>query len=123
MKRAIRTQRSTTSRKEFIAKRIADLSDQKKMIDKELSTLKGEVPKHFAVGERCGRVVLNEVNYKIITDKMKRKLEEDGVWEDIMADPSVDMKKLDALIKSCPHYKDLLEFDPKPKVEVKKADG
>lgn len=120
MKRAIRKQRRTASRKEFLAERIAELSDQKKAIEKELKTLKAEVPKHFATGERFGRVVLNETNYRIIPDAMKRKLEEDGMWEDILADPCVDMKKLDALLKSCPHYKKLLEFDTKPKVEVKK---
>jgi len=121
MKRAIRSMRRKTTRKETLAARLSLLCDQKKEIDKEIALLKKEVVDTFGEKERVGRIVHNITQTKVVTEEMLDKLDEDGVLEDVLAPERVDMKKLNALIKSCPEYEKYLRYTTRSRVDVKKA--
>jgi len=120
MRKAIRKLRTSSSKKRALTDRIEELYDMKVKIDSELKKLKGEVPKYLAPSEKVGRVRLVEVESMVVTEALKNRLVEDDQWEDVLADPRVDMKRLRSLLKSCPHLKDLVEYETSTKVNVGK---
>ena len=121
MKKILKHARRSSTKKDILAKDLADLYDQKRRLEEKIKALKSEVQKTFVPGQKVGRVQLVDVKNKVVTHKLEKELKKRGIWDDVLADPKVSMRKLSAVLKSFPDLQGLLKYDPSTKVVVSKV--
>ena len=122
MDRMLKRIRRAKNRKVALVTDLEQASDEKKRLDLRVKALREEVMALFEAGERIGRVQKTEVRYKVVTPRLRKKLEEKGLWEEVTVE-KVDMRKLDSVLKSNPQLERLLEFDVTDQVRVHPKKG
>lgn len=109
------------SRKIEAAAELERLVDQSRDLDKRIELLKTELSESLDVAEAIGRVTKVEVKSKVITPGMEKALKEAGHWEAVLAEPKVEMKKLDGVLRLAPKLSAHLSYKTSYRIEVGKS--